>query len=482
MYSDHSQTIEMLKEHIKQAFDAKYPSPLSLNYGSGHSNTTRSKSYKKSGLALDCSHLNHILHIDCEKRLAIVEPRVTMDDLVQATLPYGLMPAVVPEFKGITVGGAILGGAAESSSHRFGTFNDSCTAFEIICGNGTLLRATRNEHSDLFYGLASSYGSLGLLVKAEITLVPISKTVSIRYHFFKDPQKALQKLQELCKCSNSPDFLDGIIFGPECAVIIEGNLQQKPGLPQFSQEKWSSPWYWQHVKEIALTGQASYEESMSAKDYLFRYDRGAFWMGAYLFKSPLLMRLIKEGFLESAPPLGFTEKEINQFHCPQFPPSLWRVLTYPWMHSQSLWKLLHKVEKWVENRFIIQDFCIPNYSASHFLQKIMNDPSIFPIWLCPIKAAQTSQIFSPHQVKNHESHVMNFGVYGLPSYAGSTLNINRYLEKTTAEDGGRKVLYSHCYYPEKEFWTIYNQKAYDGLREKTFSYGMWRTITDKILS
>jgi FAD/FMN-containing dehydrogenase len=41
-----------------------------------------------------------------------------MDKLVKATLKYGLVPPVVTEFPGITVGGAIQGAAAETSSFR----------------------------------------------------------------------------------------------------------------------------------------------------------------------------------------------------------------------------------------------------------------------------------------------------------------------------------------------------------------------------
>ena len=46
-----------------------------------------------------------------------VEPRITMEELVRKMMPYGLTIPVVPEFKSITVGGAIMGMGGESASH-----------------------------------------------------------------------------------------------------------------------------------------------------------------------------------------------------------------------------------------------------------------------------------------------------------------------------------------------------------------------------
>ena len=46
-----------------------------------------------------------------------------MDALVAATLPHALLPLVVMEFPGITVGGGFSGTSGESSSFRHGPFD-----------------------------------------------------------------------------------------------------------------------------------------------------------------------------------------------------------------------------------------------------------------------------------------------------------------------------------------------------------------------
>ena len=70
-----------------------------------------------------------------------------------------------------------------------------------------------------------------------------------------------------------------------------------------------------------------YEEMMSLEDYLFRYDQGAFWMGAYLFQLPLLARFILQGIFKLSRKEGFTQKEVESFHRVHYPKTFWRALS-----------------------------------------------------------------------------------------------------------------------------------------------------------
>jgi len=58
---------------------------------------------------VDTSGFSHVLKIDREKKTVLVEPNVPMDVLVEETLKLGLLPPVVMEFPGITVGGGFAG-------------------------------------------------------------------------------------------------------------------------------------------------------------------------------------------------------------------------------------------------------------------------------------------------------------------------------------------------------------------------------------
>ncbi len=442
-------------DEIQRQIRAQKGQLLSLRYRKGSSNTTRTKSYKKGRASIFCDKLDQILSVNVHNQTVTVEPRVTMEALVNATLKHGLIPLVVPEFKGITVGGAIMGAAAESSSHKWGIFHDSCLEVKLLDGNGDLLTCSPCENSDLFYGISGSYGSFGMLVSATLQLMPAKKSVHLKIHHFSDPFKALEFLQTL-----SSDFGDGILFSKDHAVVMEGNLIDERS------EKLSSKWFADAIQETDS------EMVMPIFDYLFRYDQGAFWMGKLLFSFTFLTRwILKIGDSKDC----FSNREIQKIKKSGFPGPIARLLTKPLTKSQTLWKLWHTSEKWIQNRLIIQDFCIPAEKSKAFLENL----SDHPIWLCPIKGTMTPQFLAPHY--GHD-RILNFGVYGLPSTAASMQTIVQNLEKQTQEHKGRKVLYSRSYYDEDTFWKIYPKAQYEALRQKFHASGTWPELTDKVLS
>lgn len=484
--NSHTKEVEQLQLQVRELFNErklkKNNIPLSLEYGSKSSFITRKKSYKKGCQSLPCGHFNRILMVDREKMILTVEPRVTMEDLVNATLPYSVTIAIVPELKGITVGGAISGIGAEGASHQWGCFNDLCTAIEIITGDGSLIRATPTENSDIFYGFPGSYGSLGILVLAELRLVPAKKFVHLRYHAYSNPHEAIHALKELYQKDKKSDFIDGMIFSKELAVIIEGNFHsEQNSLPLYSTEKLSSEFYFQHVKNVTIHSK-EYEELMTTSDYFFRYDLGAFWMGTYLFRPSFFAKFMTQGLFRWNSSTPFTQEEAIYYSKTPFPNALARTFLHPLMKSKNLCKILHKAEEWIENHCIIQDFCIPESNSSYFLDKILEIPGIFPIWLLPIKGTRTPQIFAPHLINDNDDYFINFGVYGIPPSILSMQELVHSLENKANELGGRKVLYSHSYYSSEEFWNIYDFESYSKLRDKMAASGAFRDITDKVLT
>jgi delta24-sterol reductase len=441
-----SMEIEQLQEHVRH-FSKKGKRIAFCT--SGSSNTTRSKSYNKGGARLDLKGFNRVLKVDPQKQIAIAEPRVTMEVLVKSALSYGLIPPVVPEFKRITVGGAIMGCAAESGSHKWGIFSDICTAFHLICGDGSLIRAAADENSSLYHAIPGSYGSLGLLVFAEIQLIPACQSVHVRYQPVSDPYT-----------NSDADFLDGIVFSEDRIVMIEGNLTDKTPTAQ--------NWYFEEAREES-------EVVLPLFEYLFRYDPGAFWMGAYLLKLSFLSRFVGQGLLKLPAKPYFSQKVIENMHTLPHPNRFFLNL----MPSQRLWKLHHKAEKWVQDRLLIQDCCIPVSQARSFLTEVLDDPGILPLWLCPIKKSVAPQIFAPHDLAEP---ILNIGLYGLPSYSAPMEQITQKLEHRTKAYGGRKVLYSRSYYTPEEFWKIYDRNTYQTLRKQIGAEGMWPEITEKVLT
>src|ERR1700743_1963670 len=74
---------------------------------------------------LDVSRFRSVLSVDPDQQVADVGGMTTYEDLVDATLPHGLMPLVVPQLKTITLGGAVAGLWIESSALWNGLAHDS---------------------------------------------------------------------------------------------------------------------------------------------------------------------------------------------------------------------------------------------------------------------------------------------------------------------------------------------------------------------
>src|SRR5581483_7109823 len=83
---------------------------------------------------LDASDFARVFHVDPEARTADVGGLTTYADLVDATLPHGLIPLVVPQLKTITLGGAVTGLGIEAASFRNGLPHESVLEMDVLTG------------------------------------------------------------------------------------------------------------------------------------------------------------------------------------------------------------------------------------------------------------------------------------------------------------------------------------------------------------
>ena len=90
---------------------------------------------------LDVSGLTGVVEVDPDARTADVQGMCTYEHLVDATLPHGLMPLVVPQLRTITLGGAVTGLGIESTSFRNGLPHESVLEMDILTGAGEIVTA-----------------------------------------------------------------------------------------------------------------------------------------------------------------------------------------------------------------------------------------------------------------------------------------------------------------------------------------------------
>lgn len=405
----------------------------------GSTNSTRPLHHDK---IVDTSALSQIIKIDTQKQTILVEPNVPMDRLVEETLKHGLVPPVVMEFPGITVGGGYAGTSGESSSFKHGFFNRTINYVEMVLGNGDIVICSNTEKPDLFHGAAGAVGSLGVTTLVEIQLRTAKKFVETTYHPISSMSEAIEKI-ERATLDHELDYVDGILFSKDFGAIITGHLTDNARLDtpiqRFSAA--NDPWFYLHVKDRITMRADPVTEAIPLAEYLFRYDRGGFWVGTSAFK--------------------YYKTPFNHFT---------RWLLDDLLHTRMMYTALHA--SGYSTIFIVQDLALPYSTAEQFVDYTDKMFGIYPLWLCPLRQSPLPTMH-PHSQREVEADgktlkpLLNIGLWGPgPTSHHEFINVNRDLEQKVKELGGMKWLYAHTYYSEGEFWDLFNREWYDSLREK----------------
>ena len=73
-----------------------------------------------------------ILEINEEKQIVKCEPLVTVERLVESLTAKGWIIPIVPEIGDLTVGGLVMGGGIETTSHKYGLWQNICMSYEMV--------------------------------------------------------------------------------------------------------------------------------------------------------------------------------------------------------------------------------------------------------------------------------------------------------------------------------------------------------------
>ncbi|KAK0730192.1 FAD binding domain protein [Lasiosphaeris hirsuta] len=455
MTENHELAVAAVAARTRELFETR--TPYRVYHGS--TNSTR-RSQRHADNTVNTSGLNRVLAVDTVKKTALVEPNVRMDALVESTLPHGLVPLVVMEFPGITVGGGFSGTSGESSSFRHGPFEATVNWIEIVLPNGEVTRASKTEKPDLLWGAASAFGTLGVVTLLEVQLGHAKPFVELTYSRVSSFKDVITTLQSETSPTGANDYVDAISFSLDCTVICTGRLVPcpPPGQSAVHFLRPYDPWFYVHAQRIGnrlrkSPARVTVTEYIPLGDYLFRYDRGGFWGGRYAFRYFL------------APFNRIT-----------------RFLLDPFLHTSVMYHALH--QSGLSDFYIVQDVGIPYDRADEFVQWVDRHLKLYPLWLCPLKLKreEKNSRYGLHAEFGDPDAkpLLNFGVWGPVSFnRRECVRQNKELERKVRELGGKKWLYAHAYYTEDEFWAHYDQRAYDELRNK-YHAGYLPSVYDKV--
>lgn len=113
------------------------------------------------------------IQVDADSQTAWIEAGAKWGEVLEKTQAVGLAP-LLGSSPDVGVVGYTLGGGFGWLGRKYGLATDSVRFFELVTGNGRLLRASAEENSELFWGLRGGGGSLGIITGMEIKLYPVS--------------------------------------------------------------------------------------------------------------------------------------------------------------------------------------------------------------------------------------------------------------------------------------------------------------------
>jgi glycolate oxidase len=184
----------------------------------------------QAGIALSLEGMNSIIEIDEDNLMATVEPGVLISEVHEATEALGLYDPPDPGQESGTIGGNISTNAGGMRAMKYGVTRDFVNGLEVVLANGEVIDVGgKNIKDSTGYSLIDliigSEGTLGIVTKAILRLIPKPKFTALIYAPFTSTMDAVKAVSEIIKQKIVPF---GMELMPQHAVhMAEKHLERK---------------------------------------------------------------------------------------------------------------------------------------------------------------------------------------------------------------------------------------------------------------
>ncbi len=386
---------------------------------------------------IDVRSFHHVLSVDAGSRIADVEGMTTYEELADETLKFGLLPTVVPQLKTITIGGAISGLGIESSSFKYGLVHETVEDLEILLGDGSTIVCSVTQNPDLFCGFPNSYGTLGYVLRLKVKLIPAKRYVKLTHTKFTEPAGFFAQIESSCAGSRF-DYIDGVVFDGGAMYITTGEFtDEAPFVSDYTYMKV----FYQSIRRRDV-------DYLTARDYIWRWDTDWFWCSKHFYVQHAPVRMLATKWLLNSK-------------------------TY-----QRIMRLSHKLLPKSATESVIQDVDIPIEHTVEFLEFLLREIEVLPIWICPFRSYDPSVTYDLCGFDPRKLYI-NFGFWDTVPSTEPEGHYNKKIEAKALALHGKKGLYSTAYYDEETFWQIYNRRAYRALKSKYDPGGCFKDLYEK---
>jgi len=148
--------------------------------------TQTGQALNQGGILIDINSLDKIVSVDPKARTITAQAGALWRDLVSHVYPMGLVPPVLTNNLGVTIGGTLSVAGLGVASFRFGAQGDNVLEIQAVTGAGDIVECSPEKNSELFDSIRSSLGQFAIITRARLRLRELKPKVRIYFLLYDD--------------------------------------------------------------------------------------------------------------------------------------------------------------------------------------------------------------------------------------------------------------------------------------------------------